>query len=128
MRVVELKVFAILPVLLVFLSVFSIVVEQARADGGGPWGGGFPATGGSIRPNDDRNGPSSHYDVFSEFNDMGTATASASELPKAKPLPILEAVGIAAIVALVVFAAYLIKNERSPEQALEESANATLEQ
>lgn len=117
------KVFSILPVVLLFLSVFSIVVEQARADGGGPWGGSFPATGGSVRPNDDRNGPSSHYDVFSEFNDMGTGTTGTSGTAKARPLPILEAVGVAIIVVLVAFAAYLLRSEKSPEQVLRKSAS-----
>ena len=121
MRVVELKVFAILSAFLVFLSVFSIVVGLAHADGSGQWGGGFPAQGGSVRRDDDRNSPSSHYDVFSEFNDMGTTTLGASGADNARSLPIIEAAAAAIIVALVAFAAYLLKSEKSPEQVLKES-------
>jgi len=122
-RVVELKVLTILPVLLVFLSVFSIIVEQAHADGTGQWGGGFPAQGGSVRRDDDRNSPSSHYDVFSEFNDMATTTTGTSGTPNTRSLPIMEAAIVAFIVAAVAFAAYLLKSEKSPEQVLRESAS-----
>ncbi len=115
------KISAILLAILVSFAALPMLAEAAYAEGGGPWGSSFQGSTG-LEGTPDRNPPSTHYDAFYEYSDMGVSTNSRPRPGQGRSDLALQIAVAVVIVLIVLVTVYLYRTEKSPEQALKESA------